>query len=206
MLRTLCAAALALCAMATVADARPVKVDAFDGDRYSARTRPVTFARDVTDAAAKQRAEKRVRREKTHIRAPYRQPRMMVPPPANRYFDVRERAPAGSRPLASIAGRYLGTNPVGWGRVWCGMFLRMVVRNAGLPDLPSGNLARAWARYGSPAPGPVVGAIGVLPHHVGVIIGRCSDGSVLMRSGNHGHQVGDGCYSAGRFIAFRAAG
>jgi hypothetical protein len=102
--------------------------------------------------------------------------------------------------LAARAGRYLGTNPTGWRRVWCGRFLRMIVpRDPG----PAFDAARSWARYGSAAHGPVPGAIGVMPHHVGIVLGRCADGRVLMRSGNHNRTVGDGCYAARRFIAFR---
>jgi hypothetical protein len=103
--------------------------------------------------------------------------------------------------LAWRAGRHLGTNPTGWARVWCGKFLRMVVpRDPG----PAFNVARNWKHYGSAAHGPVAGAIGVMPHHVGIVLGRCADGGVLLRSGNHNKTVGDGCYPQRRFIAFRA--
>lgn len=102
--------------------------------------------------------------------------------------------------LAERAGRYVGTNPTGWARVWCGRFLRLIVpRDPG----PAFDAARNWARYGAPADGPVPGAIGVMPHHVGIVLGRCQDGSVLMRSGNHNRRVDDGCYAQRRFIAYR---
>lgn len=107
----------------------------------------------------------------------------------------------GSGGLADRAGRYVGTNPTGWARVWCGRFLRMVVPS---DPGPAFDLARNWKNYGAPA-GPVAGAIGVMPHHVGIVLGRCPDGSVLMRSGNHNHRVDDGCYAQRRFIAFRSA-
>jgi hypothetical protein len=110
------------------------------------------------------------------------------------------RAWRGVGGAAERAGRYLGTNPTGWARVWCGRFLRMIV-----PSDPGTafNVARTWARYGSAAPGPVAGAIGVMPHHVGIVLGRCPNGQVLLRSGNHKRTVGDGCYAQHRFIAFR---
>lgn len=102
--------------------------------------------------------------------------------------------------LAARAGQYLGTNPTGWARVWCGKFLRLIVpRDPG----PAYDVARNWKHYGAPAHGPVAGAIGVMPHHVGIVLGRCEGGGVLLRSGNHRKRVGDGCYSAARFIAFR---
>jgi uncharacterized protein (TIGR02594 family) len=103
--------------------------------------------------------------------------------------------------LASVAGRYMGGNPTGWARVWCGAFMRLVVRQAGLPDNPAGNLARSWARYGRPS-GPQPGAIAVMPHHVGIVLAADGD-RVLIRSGNHGHRVADGWYSASRIIAYR---
>lgn len=102
--------------------------------------------------------------------------------------------------LASRAGRYLGSNPTGWARVWCGKFLRMVVPN---DPGPAFDVARNWKHYGTPAPGPVTGAIGVMPHHVGIVLGRCEGGGVLLRSGNHNRTVGDGCYPQRRFIAWR---
>ena len=102
--------------------------------------------------------------------------------------------------LAEKAARYLGGNPTGWARRWCGRFLRMIVpRDPG----PAFDRARAWARYGAPA-GPSPGAIGVMRHHVGIVLGRCADGRIHLRSGNHNRRVGDGCYAARRFIAWRA--
>jgi hypothetical protein len=43
---------------------------------------------------------------------------------------------------------------------------------AGSDPGPSYNLARTWARYGSDAGGPSVGAIVVWRHHVGKIVGH----------------------------------
>jgi hypothetical protein len=102
--------------------------------------------------------------------------------------------------LAARAGQYLGGNPTGWARVWCGVFMRMIVpQDPG----PAFNAARHWRHYGKTAPGPVAGAIGVMAHHVGVVLGRCADGRIHLRSGNHNRRVGDGCYAASHFIAFR---
>jgi hypothetical protein len=112
-------------------------------------------------------------------------------------------APWAASALASVAGRYLGGNPTGWGRVWCGVFMRLVVRQAGLPDNPAGNLARSWAHYGRPT-GAQPGAIAVMPHHVGIVLAIQGD-RVLVRSGNHGHRVADGWYPARRIIAYRVA-
>jgi hypothetical protein len=103
--------------------------------------------------------------------------------------------------LAARAAPHLGRNPTGWTRAWCGRFLRMIVPS---DPGPSFDAARNWARYGRDAGGPAPGTIGVMAHHVGIVLGRCDDGSVLMRSGNHNRTVGDGCYPPHRFIAFRS--
>ena len=129
-----------------------------------------------------------------------RYPLLRVP---ETYATARAWRPVGG--LAERAGRYLGTNPTRWARVWCGRFLRMIVpRDPG----PAFNVARNWSRYGHDAGGPRPGAIGVLARkgggHVGIVLGRCADGAILLRSGNHRGRVGDGCYAPSRFIAFRA--
>jgi hypothetical protein len=125
-----------------------------------------------------------------------------APPFGCRRAPVQKAASFGSfGDLAARAGAYLGGNPTGWARVWCGKFMRMIVpQDPG----PAFNVARNWSRYGKPS-SPAPGAIGVLPHHVGVVLGRCADGRIHLRSGNHNRRVGDGCYAASRFIAFRSA-
>jgi hypothetical protein len=92
--------------------------------------------------------------------------------------------PFGGSSLASIAARYEGATGrvVGMSARWCGAFMRKVVREAGLPDLPSGNLSQAWRRYGRDAGGPVVGAIAIKAGHVGVVAGTCPDGRVKLFS------------------------
>lgn len=148
---------------------------------------------DVTRAMQRKPARAKKQRQQ-------RQPRQLAEPLTLARGFANEVASTG---LGAIAGRYLGGNPTGWRRLWCGNFMRLVVRQAGLPDLPSGNVARSWAGYGHPS-GAVPGAIGVMRGHVGIVIGRCA-GGVLLRSGNHNRRVGDGCYALGRFIAFRSA-
>jgi len=115
------------------------------------------------------------------------------------YASARAAARTRPRDLVTYAARFLATNPTGWARAWCGRFLRMIV-----PADPGSafDRARNWRRYGRAVGGPVIGAIGVMPHHVGIVLGRCR-GGVLMRSGNHNGSVGDGCYPARRFIAWR---
>jgi hypothetical protein len=114
--------------------------------------------------------------------------------------DVAERATgsAASAPV-SIARRYLGGNPVGWAHVWCGAFMRLVMRAAGYPDLPSGDLAAAWARYGR-ASVPQPGAVVVWPHHVGLITAVHGNGLATVISGNDGHRVRERVMSIARAV------
>ena len=112
--------------------------------------------------------------------------------------DARWFSPAGSTPVA-IARRYLGGNPTGWARAWCGAFMRLVMRAAGYPDLPSGNLAAAWARYGRPS-APQPGAIVVWPHHVGLITAVHGEGLATVISGNDARRVRERVRSISRTV------
>lgn len=86
------------------------------------------------------------------------------------------------------------------GRAWCGVYMRHVF---GIAD-PSLNLARNWARQGSNAGGPQVGAVVVWPHHVGVIRGGPDgSGEWLIESGNDGNAVRTRYRSLRGAIAFR---
>jgi len=82
---------------------------------------------------------------------------------------------------------------------WCGWYMRRQVRS---DPGSSYNLARSWARYGSNAGGPSVGAIVVWRHHVGKIVGH-EKGKWIVRSGNDGHAVRTRPRSLAGAIAFR---
>jgi hypothetical protein len=90
---------------------------------------------------------------------------------------------------------------------WCGWWMRSQVdRDPG----PQFNLARSWASYGAPAPGPEPGVIGVMPHHVFkvlALLGRDRHGRaiVLAISGNDGHAVRTRPRSTAGVIAWRRA-
>jgi hypothetical protein len=107
--------------------------------------------------------------------------------------------------LAATAQQYVGRNPTGLGRKWCGAFMKHVVRQSGLPDNPNGNLSRSWASYGRPAAPGTTGAIAVMRGHVGIVMGTCEGGYQVL-SGNHNRTTGYGCYPAGRIIAWRTPG
>jgi len=115
---------------------------------------------------------------------------------------IAEGAKYGSPDVVMMAQRYRGTNPTGRAHDWCAEFANLVLRRTGHRGSGSA-LARSFASYGRPAPGPVPGAIVVFPHHVGFVIGSDGHGRVRVVSGNHGHRVGEGFYSARRAIAYR---
>jgi hypothetical protein len=84
---------------------------------------------------------------------------------------------------------------------WCGWYMRSQV---GVDPGPQFNLARSWARYGTNAGGPSVGAIVVWRHHVGRIVGQ-ENGQWIVQSGNDGHAVRTRPRSLAGAIAFRNA-
>lgn len=107
----------------------------------------------------------------------------------------------GGAGLISTARSYAGRNPTGRSRQWCGEFMAMVVRQSG-GRVPEGHAkASSWAKL--PRTTERVGAIAVMPHHVGIVTGQCEGGGVKIVSGNFGRvKVGEGCVSRSRIMAF----
>lgn len=118
-------------------------------------------------------------------------------------FALVPALPASAASLVSAM-----THDVGKGRpahcpsAWCACYLEQALKKTGHATLGS-FAARDFTRYGKKAAPKTVGAIMVMPHHVGVVVGSCSDGRVKLVSGNHGHKVGTGCYSASKAIGWR---
>ena len=113
-------------------------------------------------------------------------------------------SPDTANALVALAMRYDGKNPTGWSHNWCARYLDMVLQEAGYPS--GGNLARGYASYGQPTPARV-GAIAVMPNHVGVVA-FVGDDYVILISGNHGgssghRTVGLGRYAMSRITTFR---
>jgi uncharacterized protein (TIGR02594 family) len=110
----------------------------------------------------------------------------------------------GGGDLVSEARRYLGGNPTGRRSLWCGAFMDMVLKHTG--HRGGGNLARAYARYGTRISGPQVGAIAVMARggggHVGVVSGIDASGNPIVISGNHNNTVAESVYPRGRIIAY----
>jgi uncharacterized protein (TIGR02594 family) len=106
--------------------------------------------------------------------------------------------------VVSAARGYIGTNPTGRSRLWCGAFMDMVLKQTGHNG--GGNLARAYARYGTRVPGPQVGAIAVMSRkgggHVGVVSGIDANGNPIIISGNHNHTVAETAYPRERITAY----
>ena len=128
--------------------------------------------------------------------------------PAHRALHATAEAeldsPDTTNALVALAMRYDGKNPTGWSHNWCARYLDMVLQEAGYPS--GGNLARGYASYGQPTPARV-GAIAVMPNHVGVVAFVGGD-YVILVSGNHGgssghRTVGLGRYAMSRITTFR---
>jgi len=128
--------------------------------------------------------------------------------PAHRALPATAEAeldfPDTTNALVALAMRYDGKNPTGWSHNWCARYLDMVLQEAGYPS--GGNLARGYASYGQPTPARV-GAIAVMPNHVGVVA-FVGDDYVILVSGNHGgssghRTVGLGRYAMRRITTFR---
>jgi uncharacterized protein (TIGR02594 family) len=109
-----------------------------------------------------------------------------------------------SNALVTEARKYIGTNPTGRGSLWCGAFMDLILKRTG--HAGGGNLAKAYANYGTRVSGPQVGAIAVMgPRgggHVGVVSGVDPNGNPIVVSGNHNRTVAESVYPAGRISAY----
>lgn len=109
-----------------------------------------------------------------------------------------------SNALVTEARKYLGTNPTGWKKLWCGTFMDMILRRTG--NKGGSALAKDYAHYGPRVDGPQVGAIAVLTRkgggHVGVVSGVDANGNPILVSGNHNKKVAESVYPKSRVIAY----
>lgn len=113
-----------------------------------------------------------------------------------------------SEGLLQIAKRYLGTNPTGWNRVWCGRFMAMIAPKAEKALKAMGlnpNWARDWAKLPGAKSVGKIGDIVVLTRgrggHIGVLAGWKGSNPIIV-SGNHNRVVGTGVYSKHRVLAY----
>jgi hypothetical protein len=109
----------------------------------------------------------------------------------------------GGGALLTMASADLGSNPTGWRSKWCARALNLWLAKVGFAT-NSANTAISFSHYGVPTTARV-GAIAVMPHHVG-IVEAVGPSYVTLISGNHGHRVAVGKYAMSEIIAFRAPG
>jgi uncharacterized protein (TIGR02594 family) len=131
---------------------------------------------------------------------------------AERHRAAAVKDPHGLHAMASVssndliteARKYLGGNPTGWARDWCGKFLDMVLKKTGHKG--GGNLARGYIKYGTRLAGPQVGAIAVFSRkgggHVGIVTGVDANGNPIIISGNYNDRVAIATYPASRALAY----
>ena len=155
-----------------------------------------------------ERKAKRVVKRTQRVVEKAHKPVLVQAEPAHRALHATAEAeldlPDTTNALVALAMRYDGKNPTGWSHNWCAHYLDMVLEEAGYPS--GGNLARGYASYGQPTPARV-GAIAVMPNHVGVVA-FVGDDYVILISGNHGgssghRTVGLGRYAMSRITTFR---
>lgn len=94
----------------------------------------------------------------------------------------------------SSDGSSVGPRPA----AWCGWWMR--TQKGGGPEL---NVARNWAKRGTPLFGPEAGAVVVWPHHVGIIVAKAEGNKWIVKSGNDSNAVRSRARSLHGAIAFR---
>lgn len=109
-------------------------------------------------------------------------------------YDGGHAATGSSYKKVSARSGGVGPRPA----KWCGWWMR--TQFGGGPEY---NVARNWAKRGTSAGGPAVGAVVVWPHHVGIIVGRAENGRWLVKSGNDSNAVRTRARGLGGAIAFR---
>lgn len=112
-------------------------------------------------------------------------------PGASKRVVLHETAPVAlglipAQVLIDHARLYLGQNPTGMARAWCGRFWRFVLARAGYRDPGQKfDVAASWKTLGRPA-NAEPGAFVVWPHHVGIIVRVTAPGRAVVISGNTG--------------------
>jgi hypothetical protein len=164
--------------------------------------RVVEFKSKGTKLSVERKAKRVVKRTQRVIEKAHKHD-LVQAEPAHRALHATAEAeldlPDITNALVALAMRYDGKNPTGWSHNWCAHYLDMVLQEAGYPG--GGNLARGYASYGQPTPARV-GAIAVMPNHVGVVA-FVGDDYVILVSGNHGGSSGDRTVGLGRYAMSR---
>ena len=196
-LASLLLCALALASFADVASARPAHKSAVKPhlSKNAAELRP-------EDRQPYPMAEELAKQKATRARG------VKAPGKANRFATAAVTGGFSTNSLVSEARKYLGTNPTGRARLWCGAFMDLVFKRTG--HAGGGNLASAYAKYGTRVSGPQVGAIAVMRRagggHVGVVSGIDPNGNPIIISGNHNRTTAESVYPASRITAYVVPG
>ena len=199
----LCSVAVAV--LATSAIARPVhhrhrvvQASQVAGQSFTGADRDVRYSANMSQAAVQVAAESEGLGRR-YARGSRAGARARAQSHANSAYGG-----ATSNSLVAEARKYIGTNPTGRGSLWCGAFMDLVLKRTG--HAGGGNLASAYARYGTRVGGPQVGAIAVMGRrgggHVGVVSGVDANGNPIIVSGNHNHTVAESVYPASRIQAY----
>jgi len=157
--------------------------------------RDMRYSSNATQEATNQEATSGAGGSRRHGRQSLAEARAQAQSHANSAFGG-----VTSDALVSEARKYIGTNPTGRGSLWCGAFMDLVLKRSGHSG--GGNLASAYARYGTHVSGPQVGAIAVMRGHVGVVSGIDANGNPIVVSGNHNHTVAESVYPRSRISAY----
>jgi uncharacterized protein (TIGR02594 family) len=205
---TILLCSVAVAAFATSAFARPVHhhrhavaavAQTAAPSQQTGADRDMRYPSNATQEATDQTAADTTGRRRRHGRQSLADARAQAQSHANSAFGgVTNDA------LVSEARKYIGSNPTGRGSRWCGAFMDLVLKRTG--HAGGGNLASAYARYGTRVSGPQVGAIAVMGRHggghVGVVSGIDANGNPIIISGNHNHTTAESVYPHGRIAAY----
>lgn len=119
------------------------------------------------------------------------------------------RREAGSSAI-SVAKRQIGTNPTGWKRLWCAVWLNQIEKKLGRPGTGS-NLAKSYLSYGKriplshARPGDIVVTGRKGGGHVGYFVADNGQ-TVTLISGNSGGRKGRRVVAQGQYAKSRVLG
>jgi uncharacterized protein (TIGR02594 family) len=90
---------------------------------------------------------------------------------------------------------------------WCGVFVGYCLKESGLPIVKNYMRAKAWLEYGTPLNAPKTGCLAIFDRkgggHVGFVIGKTPNGSLLILGGNQGDTVCIKPFSVDRVVGYR---
>lgn len=89
---------------------------------------------------------------------------------------------------------------------WCGVFVAACMDTVGIPLPKNWMRAKAWSEWGSRLSAPITGCVVVFERkgggHVGFVVGRTSNGNLLVLGGNQGNMVKISEFSRDRVVGY----